>query len=85
MSKVKSVCSLVGALGGGVLMTGTVFAFVSVASAGAVAFAVGTISCGKVGSMIGNVIENNPAAISIANAVYDSGKLPKEYIDMEEY
>ena len=52
MSKVKSVCSLVGALGGGVLMTGTVFAFVPVASAGAVAFAVGTISCGKVGSMI---------------------------------
>ena len=85
MSKVKSVCSIIGALGGGVLMTGTVFAFVPVASVGAVAFAVGTISCGKVGFIIDNVIDNNPVAISIANAVYDSGKLPKEYIDMEEY
>ncbi len=87
MNKVKIVCSSVGALGGAVLMTGTAFALIPAATVGAAAFAVGTIGGKKIGSIVGNGLENNPKVISIANTIYHSEKLPlseEVYIDMEE-
>lgn len=85
MNKVKAVCGSLGALGGGTLATAITFALIPVASVGAVAFAVGTVTCGKIGAVVGNMIENNPVANSIVDTIYNSEKLPKEYIDMEEY